>query len=195
MFLLERILIRGQAGVGKTTLCKRIVYGFLYEDIWAGLFDRLLWVPLRTLRGRSTPGYSMAKWLGDEYFHDLPDKDIFAEALTQAINDTIQYSKTLFILDGLDEVSRDMDSESSKLFHRLLKQPHAIITSQPSGGSLAHISPVDLELETIGFYPEQVKEYQESCTQSSRRDSVVSRYSASISAVSPDSHSTRRSLF
>jgi len=39
-----RILIRGQAGVGKTTLCKKMVHDYLHGKLWPGLFDRLLWV-------------------------------------------------------------------------------------------------------------------------------------------------------
>jgi hypothetical protein len=38
----RRILIRGQAGVGKTTLCKKIVYDFTYFGMWTNLFSRLL---------------------------------------------------------------------------------------------------------------------------------------------------------
>ena len=156
----ERILIRGQAGVGKTTLCKRIVYDFLHEDMWAGLFDRLLWVPLRTLKGRSTPEYSITQWLRDEYFRELPDRDVMAESLGQAFRNSTKHGKTLFILDGLDEMSRrDLDTDRPGLLRDLLKQSYVIITTRPSGLSLIHLNPHHLELETVGFYPDQVKDY------------------------------------
>ncbi|KAJ4159435.1 uncharacterized protein LMH87_008337 [Akanthomyces muscarius] len=48
----RRILIRGRAGVGKTTLCKKIIHEFT-KGTWAKwneLFDRVLWVPLRNLK-------------------------------------------------------------------------------------------------------------------------------------------------
>jgi HEAT repeat protein len=67
-------------------------------------------------------------------------------------------SRTLFLLDGLDEVSQDLasDSSMSRFLAEILKQPNAIITSRPS----AKAPPcLDLELESIGFYPEQVTEY------------------------------------
>jgi len=38
----RRILIRGQAGVGKTTLYKKMVYDFTYLGMWTNLFSRLL---------------------------------------------------------------------------------------------------------------------------------------------------------
>jgi len=154
----QRILIRGQAGVGKTTLCKRIVYNYLHEGMWAGMFDRLLWVPLRTLKGRSTPEYNLTLWLRDEYFRD-EDGDIFAKALTQTGHDLDKRGRTLFILDGLDEVSRDLDSGTPGPLQDLLKQPHVIITSRPSGVNRSHIGRIDLELETVGFYLDQVEAY------------------------------------
>jgi hypothetical protein len=62
----SRILIRGRAGVGKTTLCKKIVYEFTHGEKWQewrDLFDRVLWVPLRNLKQderRRIAGYNMA---------------------------------------------------------------------------------------------------------------------------------------
>ncbi|KAL8310386.1 hypothetical protein RB597_010302 [Gaeumannomyces tritici] len=156
----QRILIRGQAGVGKTTLCKRIVYNYLHERVWAGMFDRLFWVPLRTLKAKLVlnPAYNLEQWLRDEYFR-AGDGDKLSKALAQAVDDPAQRSRTLFILDGLDEVSRELDSETPGLLHDLLKQPHVIITSRPSGLSLVHVGRVDLELETIGFNQDQVASY------------------------------------
>src|SRR5579862_6781590 len=154
----QRILIRRHAGVGNTTLCKKIVYNYLHEGMWAGEIDRLLWVPLRTLKGRSTPVHNLPEWLHDEYFR-AEDEDILVKALTRTVHD--KRGKTLFILDGLDEVSRDLDSETPGLLQDLLKQPHVIITSRPSGVNMAKIGHIDLELETVGFYPDQVKAYIE----------------------------------
>lgn len=153
----ERILIRGQAGVGKTTLCKKIIHDNLYDGRWAGSFCRLLWVPLRTLKGKSSSEYNLKDWLRAEYFR-AGDGDILAEAVRQAVDYPDKYGKTLFILDGLDEVSRELDSETSGLLRDLLNQPHVIITSRP-GTSLARFNNIDLELETVGFYPEQVQAY------------------------------------
>jgi HEAT repeat protein len=154
----ERVLIRGQAGVGKTTLCKKIVHEFLYKDMQADLFHRLLWVPLRRLKGGTTPGYKLKDWLLDEYFR-AGEGELLAKALVQAVEDPGRWGKTLFILDGLDEVSLELESKSSKLLQDLLNQPHVIITSRPSGISFGNFKNVDLELETVGFYPGQVEAY------------------------------------
>ncbi|KAF4636626.1 hypothetical protein G7Y89_g1439 [Cudoniella acicularis] len=151
----ERILIRGQAGVGKTTLCKKIVHEYLHGKIWPGLFTRLLWVPLRTLKGSST---DLKGWLRNNYFR-AGDGDILARALIQAIGEPNTYGKTLFILDGQDEVRHESERETPGILKELLAQSHVIITSRPAGISLAHTGRIDLELETVGFYPDQVVAY------------------------------------
>ncbi|KAJ5728032.1 armadillo-type protein [Penicillium malachiteum] len=56
MIELRRVLIRGRAGVGKTTLCKKMIYDFTRTTetalnvSWKKLFDRVLWVQLRSLK-------------------------------------------------------------------------------------------------------------------------------------------------
>lgn len=72
------------------------------------------------------------------------------------------FARTLFILDGLDEVSEGLgtDSELYPFLKFLLEQPNVIITSRPSA-RLPISSDPDLELETIGFYLDQVKAYVE----------------------------------
>ncbi|KAI0537059.1 hypothetical protein GGR58DRAFT_502535 [Xylaria digitata] len=46
----KRILIRGHAGVGKSTLCKKIVHDFKELGMWRNMFTRILWLPLRNLK-------------------------------------------------------------------------------------------------------------------------------------------------
>ncbi|TQV90165.1 Armadillo-type fold domain-containing protein [Cordyceps javanica] len=158
----RRILIRGRAGVGKTTLCKKIIYEFTKGTWgkWNELFDRVLWVPLRNLK---LPGRrSMARYTFEDLFsHEflLPtDGRNLAGALSCVL--AANRNKTLFLLDGLDEVSQDLtgDSGMARFLDQLLNQPNVIITSRPS--AKAPLNP-HLELETIGFGPSQVKEYIE----------------------------------
>jgi predicted NACHT family NTPase len=163
----RRISIRGRAGVGKTTLCKKMVYDFIrgtqgeLHRLWAELFDRLLWVPLRNLKGRSAPGYNHEDLFYHEYFSGEGHGDgrRLARELWQALKDT-HSRNTLFILDGLDGVSEllDPDCEMSNFLRDLLDRPNVIITSRPNS-SLPGLRDFDLELETVGFYPEQVTEY------------------------------------
>ncbi|KAH8881364.1 ARM repeat-containing protein [Thozetella sp. PMI_491] len=153
----QRILIRGQAGVGKTTLCKRIVSDFLHNGLWADKFDRLLWVPLRTLKTRLGSSYSLIQWVRDEYFREETGNEL-VEALMQTINSSETRARTLFVLDGLDEVSGDLDPNTPSLLLDLLRRSPVIVTSRPSGNA-SHIGAFDLELETVGFFPAQVNAY------------------------------------
>ncbi|KAM3563321.1 hypothetical protein ARSEF4850_002388 [Beauveria asiatica] len=158
----RRILIRGRAGVGKTSLCKKIIHEFTKGTWgkWNNLFDRVLWVPLRNLKlpeRRKKAKYTFEHLLSHEF--RLPtDGQNLAAALSRVLH--IKSSKTLFLLDGLDEVTHDLtgDSGMSRFLDELLNQPNVVITSRPSAKAPPNL---DLELETIGFGPDQVNEYIE----------------------------------
>ncbi|KHO11208.1 nacht nucleoside triphosphatase [Metarhizium robertsii ARSEF 23] len=159
--LSRRILIRGRAGVGKTTLCKKIVHEFINGSLseWRNLFQRVLWVPLRNLKGRhDTDGYNMRALFNREFFSSDSDLDS-AGTLLNAV--AAESDKTLFLLDGLDEVSNFLagDDVLGKTLRWLLNRPNVIITARPSVNFPQELRKLDLELETIGFYPEQVDEY------------------------------------
>ena len=153
----KRIFIEGQAGIGKTTLCKRMVYDYIHYKIWTDSFDRLIWIPLRKLRNQLRPGYSLKDLLYNEYFLDRMDGRLFADALWGVILESS--ARTLFILDGLDEVAQGFDLQTSQFLQNLLNQSHVIITSRPYRSILEYLEPPDLELETIGFYPDQADAY------------------------------------
>jgi hypothetical protein len=159
----RRILIRGRAGVGKTTLCKKMVHDFTRQMIWQGLFTRVLWVPLRRLKQRSYAEYNLRSLFVHIYFEQHPDGNQLAEELWRAIDaEGTSSGGTLFILDGLDEVSDLLDPAhaASSFLAGLLNWPN-IITSRPHARLPAGVNPPDLELETIGFYPDQVDTYLE----------------------------------
>ncbi|KAI9896033.1 hypothetical protein N3K66_009102 [Trichothecium roseum] len=138
----RKILIRGRAGVGKTTLCKKMVHDFIRKTIWTSLFDRVLVL------------------FDDEYFRFSKEgKDNNSTRFAKEIDIALQHDRTLFILDGWDEVA-GIEGDMSCFLHELLKQSNFIITSRPSA-ILPQGIEVDLELETIGFSLAQVDEYIE----------------------------------
>ena len=157
----RRVLIRGRAGVGKTTLCKKIVHDFVHRDLWDELFVRILWVPLRNLKTKQKKINNLKDLLYAHYFSQTLEGKNLARELWAAL-DASEYRKTLFIFDGLDEISEGLD-EDSKMFDLLdylLKLPNVVVTSRP------HVKlpywlrgTFDLELETIGFYADQVEAY------------------------------------
>lgn len=161
----RRILIRGRAGVGKTTLCKKMVYDFTYGTqtelyrLWTKLFDRVLWVPLRNLKSRHTDGYTYNDLFYHEYFSGEGETDgrRLAEELWQAVKDPHRRT-TLFILDGLDEISYELGrgGDMARFLDLLFDQPNIIITSRPNARLPVNLRGLDLELESIGFFPNQV---------------------------------------
>ncbi|KAF5231960.1 hypothetical protein FAUST_8969, partial [Fusarium austroamericanum] len=162
ILLPRRVLVRGRAGVGKTTLCKKMVHDFIRNKMWHETFDRVLWVPLRNLKKRAGLGYDLGTLFDHEFFrfsgeHKKSDGTRFARELYK----TLTLGRTLFILDGWDEVAgTSKDDDMFAFLYELLSQPNVIITSRPSA-TLPHGIDVDLELETIGFSPAQVDEYIE----------------------------------
>ncbi|PYI01508.1 hypothetical protein BO78DRAFT_435822 [Aspergillus sclerotiicarbonarius CBS 121057] len=154
----RRILIRGRAGVGKTTLCKKIVHDFINGKIWTKRFDRILWIPLRHLRTQPDPEDFIYK----EFLSEQQEPRVYYEVLHDAIWTEREDSKTLFLLDGLDEVSRDRTERGVGLptqIERLLNRPNVLVTSRPYGLDMLGVNKFDLEMETVGFRPEQVRAY------------------------------------
>ena len=167
--LTRRILIWGRAGVGKTTLCKKIVHEFVRQPVdqkleWKKLFDRVLWVPLRHLKRLPNDNLSYKSLFVSVFFGGAWEPDRFAEALLREVRSdrpTSVGNRTLFILDGLDELSQELNRESSifQFLRELLDQPNVIITSRPYGNLPADLKPLDLKLEVVGFYTNQVRAY------------------------------------
>ncbi|KAF8927570.1 hypothetical protein BGZ47_002088, partial [Haplosporangium gracile] len=153
----QRILVQGRAGIGKTTLCKKIVH--LHQiGLWAARFEAVLWLPLRRLRGSTCR--TLESLLREKVFTSQLDREHEELARTLAIR--ADEGKVLFILDGLDEIATDTQNEDSSikvLLRDLLDQKQVIITSRPSGLDASLLRSIDLELETIGFSQQDVKEF------------------------------------
>ncbi|KAK1688664.1 peptidase C14, partial [Colletotrichum godetiae] len=158
----RRILIRGRAGIGKTTLCKKIVHDFVEKGMWQYRFARVLWVPLRNLKTWHGPKYGTTEMLRHIYLQQRPDDESLARALQQHMEDSMSRGN-LFILDGLDEISELLDEQHNPDMFRflveLLNRTNVIITTRPHISLPHDLQKPDLELETIGFRSDQVEAY------------------------------------
>ncbi|KAJ6032487.1 peptidase C14 [Penicillium herquei] len=165
----RRVLMRGRAGVGKTTLCKKIVNDFISPKqtpinmAWEQLFDRVLWIPLRALKSKDPR--DLLDLILKEFFENNLEREESIQ-LAQEIERQVAgsgSSRTLFILDGLDEVIYDLGENINdhSLLSKLLNMPSVIIMSRPNARIPTQVQKFDLELETVGFYPDQVQTYLE----------------------------------
>ncbi|PMB68504.1 hypothetical protein BM221_005083 [Beauveria bassiana] len=101
-------------------------------------------------------GYCLLNLFQDEFF---PEHRELAEELER--DWSTKCGKTLFVLDGLDEVSQVLESEQSGMkdfIARLLGQPNLIVTSR-SHVSHPALDNVDLRAEVLGFHPDQADPY------------------------------------
>ncbi|RAL12424.1 NACHT domain-containing protein [Aspergillus homomorphus CBS 101889] len=154
----KRILIRGRAGIGKTTLCKKIVHDFINGKLPSWQFERVLWIPLRKLKENP----SIENFLRREVWSTHAEKEHFLGVLLETIFDPAD-NRTLLLLDGYDEIVSEKtpsgDLVKSQQVLDLLNQPNVIITSRPHANFDSLIEAFDLELETVGFRPDQVNSY------------------------------------
>ncbi|KAG0047372.1 hypothetical protein BGZ83_007557 [Gryganskiella cystojenkinii] len=153
----KRILVQGRAGIGKSTLCKKLVYAF-QNGLWNDSFNAVLWLPLRQLKGFTAR--NLEDLLCEKYFAKQHPKT-FKVGLAQTLaNDP---DRILFILDGLDEIITDPSAAQgtalNDFLQDLLEQQHVILTSRPSGVNSSTLKMIDLELETVGFSQKDVQEY------------------------------------
>lgn len=149
----KRILIHGRPGVGKSTLCRRLMQEYSLNKELRNQFALVLQVPLWKLGNIST----LAGLFYEEYFQLMPRADELSEALQNVVLKP-QDLKILFILDGLDE-TRAWPEQKRRILTKLLNQPMVIITSRSKTIGGLEIDPVDLNLEAIGLSTKSISAY------------------------------------
>ena len=142
----RKILLEGDAGIGKTTFCTAI------SEDWANAklfqqFELLFLLPLRQKRVASAN--SILQLL--ELFHpDEEDCRVVADYWKK------NQERVLIVADGWDELSEESRVEQSFLYDLLLGEGYSlmsvIVTSRPSASASFHEHPyVDRFVEVHGF--------------------------------------------
>ncbi|KAF4470039.1 peptidase C14 [Fusarium albosuccineum] len=155
----RKILIRGCPGIGKSTLCKKIVFEVTRHKQWDDLFDHVLWIRLRRIRSKHN-GQQLADLLQQEFFSQERDGSSLATQMVEEFRRN-KFERVLFLLDGLDEIhwALGRDNDLYPLLQSLLSMPNIILTCRPHITIPESLIKPDMEAEVIGFRQQQVMEY------------------------------------
>ena len=154
----RRVLIEGDAGIGKTTLCTALSEDWANEKLFQQ-FELLLLLPLRKKEVGSAG--SLPKLL--ELFHLSSD----LQASVATFFENGEGEKVLIIADGWDELNVSDRKEGSFLYELLLGNRYTflsvLLTSRPSSSASLHDIPcIDQFIEIHGFNEENIKKYIQS---------------------------------
>ena len=147
----QRVLIEGVPGSGKSTLVQRMCHDWSI-GCFAQDYKVVVQVTLRSL-----PMQGEELYLEDLIFTSVSNE---VEEVTDFIT-TCQGQEVLFMFDGFDELSEEMQEKSlvcDIINGRFLPQSSFVVTTRPiSAESLYHC--VDKRVEISGFGEEEVEEY------------------------------------
>ncbi|CAF4005758.1 unnamed protein product [Adineta steineri] len=151
----KKVLVFGRAGIGKSTFCRYIAYQWAIGLCWTE-YELLALIPLRRITSNRYPPLPA----GQNYsLIDLVKKEIFSYDLSESedklLTKHFDAKKTLWILDGYDEIVQNIPSHLECLFEQLLKTPHHILTSRPYQNILAY----HVQMEITGFTDKNIERY------------------------------------
>ena len=154
----RKLIVEGNAGIGKTTLCTMLTEEWTNGEILTQ-FDCVLLLPLRDQL------MSSASSLPDLLPLYHPDETVCG-SVVQRLKRT-RGKGVLIIADGWDELSMESRSKNSFVYHllfgRLLPSACVLLTSRPAASAPLHNLPtVNRLVEVVGFNEENVKQYIES---------------------------------
>ena len=150
----KQVLVFGRAGIGKSTFCRFITYQWA-KGLLLSEYDLVALIPLRRLTADRYPNdrtYSLIDLIKKEVFtFELTDKE------KQMFDEQFDPNKTLWILDGYDEIIQTVPEHLQFLFDQLLNTHHHIITSRPYMNTLSH----QVQMEITGFTDDNITKYVE----------------------------------
>lgn len=148
----KQVHVVGAAGIGKSTLCRYIASQWAKGSCFSE-YQLLALVPLRHLTADRYPNYK------DYSLSDLVKTEVFSCELSktdeQIFDDQFDVSKTLWILDGYDEIAQNVPQHLKLLLNKLLQTPHHIVTSRP----YLHLLSYSVSMEITGFTDENISNY------------------------------------
>ena len=151
----RKLIVEGNAGIGKTTLCTMLAEGWAEGKILKR-FDCVLLLSLR--ENRVSSATSLA-----ELFKLLHSSERIRTSVIEELEDR-EGEGVLIIADGWDELNEKNQSTVSFLYNLVfgdvLPFASVLLTSRPSASAPLHDLPfVDRLVEVVGFSEENIKQY------------------------------------
>jgi hypothetical protein len=159
----NKILILGKAGMGKSALCKGIVYKYASDDKLLKEYKWIFYIPLRNI---NEARYSHNRYDSTneiDILHEIVCKEclpIEDFRLACFMYDEIKNDNILWLLDGYNELSEPRPDHIEMKLKILLERKHVVITSRHHE-SLIKLK-VNTKLEITGFDIDKIKKYVES---------------------------------
>ena len=157
LFCKSRILMLGEAGSGKTTICQHAAYSWACGTLWQNRFEWLFYIKMRNLNKNVYPPREENYVLIDILVNECFKESTFIEIDRRKLEFQIAHSsKVLWILDGCDE--RIIPCHLSTIERDLLSKANLFLTSRPYGTNSCHY---DMKVNVEGFTVDNINTYIE----------------------------------
>lgn len=167
----KHILLIGPGGIGKSTLCQTMAFQWSQGTLWKERFDLLVWVSLRDLLQCAED--NTYEFILKHCMSPSAQSMIEAEELREYIqrND----ARTIFILDGYDEIASGLKKGSKQelILNELKSHANWLIASRAH--AVGDVN-ADKVYENIGFSIETIASYVEADFKSKTKAEALLSY-------------------